>query len=418
MEDQVFDQLAKSVADEVSSRRSLLTRAAAAGAGLLALLTGMTLSTEAKRHAHSQKKGGGGGRGGRGGKAGKKSECVNNGDCRAPDNPCEKKVCRGGKCVKEVRQDGAECGTGLVCAGGTCVASCGGGNAPCGDGTTCCSGACVDTTTNFSNCGSCGNACNPDRASVCVTGVCQCGANRKVCGARCIALDDCCTDAECTGPDAGACVNGVCVPAFQICNLGGASSQFVTGAANPAPGASSLKLDVGNDGLDAVHVNFADFAGTLISDLEKLDYTTFVPTGGLCDFAPYIVLLVETPVPPTPEQPYDILIYDPGVDDDPAPSCNTLRTWHARNGKYRSIFHNDFAPQPHPKSLDAYDAMFGPTKLYNLSVPTDSCPNTVGGLRIEVGHGGGSVGGWQNFVGFVDSLTIKVNGQPERQFDF
>jgi hypothetical protein len=206
------------------------------------------------------------------------------------------------------------------------------------------------------------------------------------------------------------------VPAFQICNLGGASSHFVSGAANPTASASSLKLDVGNDGLDAVHVNTGEFAGTLISNLEKLDYTTYVPDGGHCNMVPYIVLFVTTPGLATDE--FDILIYDPGVDLAPSPTCDTLLTWHARDGRYRSILHPAFAPQGNPKTLNAYIAEFGPATLVNLSAPTSTCPNTVGGLRIEVGHGGDSIGGWQNFVGYVDSLTIKVTGQPERQFDF
>ncbi len=180
--------------------------------------------------------------------------------------------------------------------------------------------------------------------------------------------------------------------------------------------ASSLKLDVGNDGLDAVHVNTGEFAGTLISDLEKLDYTTFVPDGGHCDMAPYIVLFVTTPDLAAGD--FDILIYDPGVDDAPSPTCDTVLTWHARGGRYRSILHPEFAPQNNPQTLNDYDDMFGPATLVNLSAPTPTCPISVGGLRIEVGHGGDSIGGWQNFVGFVDSLTIKVTGQPERQFDF
>lgn len=226
------------------------------------------------------------------------------------------------------------------------------------------------------------------------------------------------TDADCIGALAGACVNGTCDPAFEICNLGGATSAYVSGDDSPEPFTTSLQLNVGNDGLDAVHLNSGEFAGTLISELQTLDYTTLVPDGGLCDLAPYIVLLVETPTPPAPDQPYDILIYTPGVGDGPPPVCGASQTWHARTGKYRSIFHNDFAPQNDPQTLDAYDAMFGPTRLYNLTEATPSCPNTVGGLRIEVGHGGSSEGGWQNFVGFVDSMRIKVSGQPARVFDF
>lgn len=400
-----FDAIVRTIGD-VSTRRSLLQRGLSGSIGLILTAAGglrsdgdVSLANRRPhrlgRNAHSERKSGGGGRGGNGGKG------------------------KGGKCLNELRQDGAQCGIGLVCAGGTCVAVCGGSTAPCADGLTCCAKACVDTTTNFSHCGACGHACNPDAASVCVAGVCQCGPNGKVCGARCVGLNTCCTDAECTGEEAGACVDGTCVPAFHICNYGGASSGFVTGGANPIASASSFRLSIGNDGRDAVHVNLDGFAGTLISDLETLDYTTFVPNGGLCGMAPYIVLLVETPLPPSPIQPFDILVYDPGADSGPSPVCGTVQTWHARNGKYRSIFRNVFADQQRPRTLDEYDAAFGPTRLYNLSEPTPLCPVSVGGLRIEVGHNNTEPdGGWQHFVGFVDSITIGVSGEPERTFDF
>ncbi|MGZ5393823.1 MAG: hypothetical protein ACXWD3_18875, partial [Mycobacterium sp.] len=195
-------------------------------------------------------------------------ECDKDVACPQPSNPCKKPTCKGGKCDSENRQDGTDCGGGSTCVNGKCEA----------------------------------------------------------------APAECQTSADCIGALAGACVNGFCAPVFQICDLGGATSAFVTGA-SPAQRASSLRMDVGNDGLDAVHPNTGEFAGTLLSDLETLDYTTFVPTGDHCGMAPYIVLLVQTPIPPTPLQLYDILIYDPGVDNDPPPTCDRWQTWHARDGK-------------------------------------------------------------------------------------
>ncbi len=225
MEGRRFDAIVRAIGD-ASSRRSLLTRGFTGSVALVLTITGLikvedaTTLAKRKRHrdgrnAHSERKGGGGGggKGGKGGKNAKKNECETNGDCRQPENPCEKKVCRGGKCLNAVRQDGAECGTGQVCAGGACVASCGGSNAPCGDGTTCCAGACVDTSSNFSNCGSCGGTCGQDTATTCAGGSCRCG-NNAACGAAQLCQgNQCCGDTggTCNGNGNGAeCCSGVC----------------------------------------------------------------------------------------------------------------------------------------------------------------------------------------------------------------
>ncbi len=138
MEGRRFDAIVRAIGD-ASSRRSLLTRGFTGTVGLVLTVTGSikveeatTLAKEtgiAMGRPHTPRgrvaeevvvaKG----KGGKGGKAAKKNECETNGDCRQPENPCEKKVCKGGKCLSAVRQDGAECGTGQVCAGGACVAS-------------------------------------------------------------------------------------------------------------------------------------------------------------------------------------------------------------------------------------------------------------------------------------------------------
>lgn len=222
MEGRQFDAIVRAIGN-ASSRRALLERGVSGVVGLVLAVTGivqgdgdLALAKRKRqnngRHAHTERKGGGGGKGGKG-KGGKKNECENNSDCRQPDNPCEKKVCKGGKCQTELRQDGAECGTGQVCAAGTCVAACGGSNAPCADGLTCCAGACVNTSASFSNCGSCGGACSQDTATTCAAGSCRCGNNAACSVGQLCSGGQCCGDTgnTCNGNGNGAeCCSGVC----------------------------------------------------------------------------------------------------------------------------------------------------------------------------------------------------------------
>lgn len=235
MEGRQFDAIVRAIGN-ASSRRALLERGVSGVVGLVLAVTGLVQGDDepalAKRkqrhngkHAHSERKGGGGGGRGGKGKGGKKNECETNSDCRQPDNPCEKKVCKGGKCQTELRQDGAECGTGQVCSAGTCVAACGGSNAPCADGLTCCAGACVNTSASFSNCGSCGGACSQDTATTCAAGSCRCG-NNAACSAGQL-----CSGGQCCGNTG------------NTCNAGGNGSECCSGVCNCEGGKPSNPVD-------------------------------------------------------------------------------------------------------------------------------------------------------------------------------
>ena len=76
---------------------------------------------------------------------------------------------------------GPEAGAGKgVCVNGSCALACDepdGGSAPDGGGVMACSGACVDTTSDPTNCKSCGNVCpGPDAGSgkaICLNSVCN-----------------------------------------------------------------------------------------------------------------------------------------------------------------------------------------------------------------------------------------------------
>lgn len=297
MEGQRFDELARSVAD-AGSRRSFLQSVMAMAGGALLAVAGLAqpsdLTTEAKnnhrgKRVHSEKRGGGGGKGGggKGGKGGggkggkgkndKKDECNNNGDCRNPDNPCEKAVCRGGKCKTETQDDGTSCGSGQVCVGGTCVASCGGSNAPCGDGTTCCAGACVDTASNVGNCGACGVACDASAANVCVNGSCRCG------GSAPCAAGLTCQQGICGCPGGVCTVNPAQMHDWFFYNdetdqIDNGLGSFVSGPASPLRGTGSAQATV--SGQQRRNLSTFRFSGTPLADITTFKYATYNPTVG------------------------------------------------------------------------------------------------------------------------------------------
>jgi hypothetical protein len=90
----------------------------------------------------------------------------------------------------------------------------------CPGGQVLCSGSCVDTSSDHSNCGSCGNACAPSEA--CIAGHCtlQCPSGETDCSGTCVDLasdhDNC-----------GSCGHGC--SSTQVCDRGTCSLQCSTG---------------------------------------------------------------------------------------------------------------------------------------------------------------------------------------------
>jgi len=96
----------------------------------------------------------------------------------------------------------------------------------CGSTETCCGGKCVDTTSDWVNCGACGNECP---SGYCLHGVCQpCLPGLTLCGAGCVDLSgdpfNCgacgvtCTSGICCNGSCGTDCDGEhCCPAGQKC---------------------------------------------------------------------------------------------------------------------------------------------------------------------------------------------------------
>jgi hypothetical protein len=134
------------------------------------------------------------------------------GTCSAPQMNCA------GKCVDTTTDPsncgscGMQCVAGSLCASGTCV---------CPAGTVTCAGSCANTATSTTNCGACGHACAAGQA--CVSGMCMNAAptcNDGVkngtetgvdCGGNacqpCATGVTCLTNADCLS---STCVGGVC----------------------------------------------------------------------------------------------------------------------------------------------------------------------------------------------------------------
>ena len=144
--------------------------------------------------------------------------------CTAPANGSV--TCTSGSCV-------STCNAGYKLCNGSCIPNdqcCGG----CPTGQTCCNGTtCVNTSTDTSNCGSCGHTCTaPANGSVtCTSGSCvsTCNAGYKLCNGSCIPNDQCCGGC----PAGQTCCNGTtCVNANTDPANCGACGHTCTAPAN------------------------------------------------------------------------------------------------------------------------------------------------------------------------------------------
>jgi hypothetical protein len=193
-----------------------------------------------------------------------------------------------------------------------------------------------------------------------------------------------------------------------------ATVGFVNGPATAPAGAGSLKYQVGSNGDDFAEVRNTSHAGTRLSDLTTLNYSTYVSDNVDCQ-APYLILNIDQDGNRTTD---DLLFFEPCYQDgtygtigtdtiatQPAVALNTWQQWDALNGGWWSRNDGTFGPPLH--SLAGYEALYPSATI----VDNDSGD---GGLRIAAGGGAGA---WDNFVGNADALTIGVNGD-DTTYDF
>lgn len=190
---------------------------------------------------------------------------------------------------------GHVCGTDHACSGGTCVVSC-----PSGE--TNCSGSCVDTSTNAANCGGCGQACTPNNAS---SATCSNSTCSYTCDAH---FGDCVTTPPNTGgcetsltttTNCGSCGNpcnpthatGTC--ASGICAIESCDAGFHDCNNNPADGCETDITTVQNCGgcgavCNQTNAASASCDGTTCSYTCKSGFVncnTTAPNTGGCECA-------------------------------------------------------------------------------------------------------------------------------------
>lgn len=187
----------------------------------------------------------------------------------------------------------------------------------------------------------------------------------------------------------------------------GANVSFVNGPTMPPLGVGSAQLSVGPNSTDdtAAQLRNPNYAGTKLSQLTALTYSTFVSHDGSGGQAPYIILNVDYDNNGTTD---DLLFFEPVYqtaaffpsNPQQALMLNTWQTWNALNGGWWSLNGTGGAtPGTGVKPLSAIIAAFPNATIVNSS--------SGGGVRIVAGFGAGA---WDNFVGNADAFTIGVNG--------
>jgi hypothetical protein len=204
---------------------------------------------------------------------------------------------------------------------------------------------------------------------------------------------------------------------WQTQASGTASVTFEQGPATPPLGVGSAELRVGSDGNSDAQLRHPGYAGTMLSNLTTLSYSTYVEQFGSGGQAPYLILNVDNNGDGVAD---DQLFFEPVYQNgmfsgDPVPNqcganpnCVTLnqwQTWDARNGAWWALSAGTFGPPL--ITLNTYIAAHPNATIVNSSTG-------LGGVRIVVGFGAPA---WNNFIGNVDNFTIGVSGN-NTTYDF
>ena len=191
------------------------------------------------------------------------------------------------------------------------------------------------------------------------------------------------------------------------------ASYIAPGFDTPPLGIGSVHLAVGTNGGASAQARNTAYAGTLVSAIETLHYSTFVEVPGSGGQAPYINLLIDRDNDGTSD---DQLFFEPAYQTgtytgDPVPNQGTVtpgvwQTWDADAGGWWALSAGTFGPPL--VTLATYAAANPNARIVNTS-------GGLGGLRIVAGLGAGA---WDDFLGAADNVTIDTAATTPVTYNF
>jgi hypothetical protein len=183
------------------------------------------------------------------------------------------------------------------------------------------------------------------------------------------------------------------------------SQGAVQGPATPPAGTGSYRFEIGSNGDTYRTLRSRLLTGKRLTDLTTLTYWTYVSAFGSGGQAPYIDLRVDLNGNGTAD---DTLTFEPiyqtgtysgdTVPNQGTVALNTWQSWNAVAGGWWSE--------------NAGNS--GPPLVTLAHYATDHSGARIVAIRLAAGCGGAA---WANFVGYVDKVTIGVDGMS-RTFDF
>jgi parallel beta-helix repeat protein len=191
------------------------------------------------------------------------------------------------------------------------------------------------------------------------------------------------------------------------------SAVFENGPSAPPLGTGSLELRIGTDGDLSAQARLTSFAGTQLSDLTALSYSTFVELNnggnpGNGGQAPYLILNVDKTGDGAVD---DLLFFEPIYQNSTFfPSnpqgplaLNTWQSWDALQGGWYAIDATTGNP-----TFGGPGTNVDQFADYVAANPTAKIVNSgsgLGGLRVVTGFGAGA---WDNFIGNADNVTVNT----------
>lgn len=188
---------------------------------------------------------------------------------------------------------------------------------------------------------------------------------------------------------------------FEVQSPNG-SGTLVVGPATPPLGTGSARLFTGTNGNLATAIHTTAFVGANLSNITKIEYSTYSQSGGAtASLYPIVVMdvMVGSFGP-------DVLIFDPNDQASQTAQLNVWQTWaNAQNGIWKSTAFPQFSGSIQDYVIGLSPA-FGDIAIVNRVDGT-------GGLRLQAGPASTS----DVFDENVDNFTIGINSS-ETTYDF